>query len=554
MNGKELCRKRQALKQLHDIHLTRWDELSRYFLPEHGEQGTRDAASSGTERDKPLTGEGFIARGLFSAGIFSMTYQEGSEWFSLRDDNEELMDSDVVSTFLTGGSKKLLREFQKSNFSQAYQENVDHYSTFGHGVMYYERTNGKFFFKNYSIVDVALDYDDQGTLTTACRDVTFSAYEAVELFGEDKVSEKIKEAAKDPATMYVRHKFFHLVCPRKSRDVTAKDAKNMRFASYWVETESENVCEESGFNVFPYVAPRYNVFGGDIYGRGPGDECLPDIRQLNKLCADFNYASEMAAGPPIFTDDDEVLSETTLKPRRVIPVSNRRGGEGPVSDRLMLYEVGNTLPVLASVVERQEGKVRAHFRTDLFLSQQQDTQKTAAEIYAKEEERLQAIVPVISRQGRELFNPLIVGCFQLYLEDPNSGLGPLPQNLKVEKLNPQYVSRLGQRLGMVQNQNFLDAMQQMLALLGATAQVPELEYIIDVEKACRQIARNSNVDPEMLLTEVEALDLRAKKQAAEGAMLQAQAQLAEQQATTKPIDPMKRPESGSPAERMLRSA
>lgn len=552
MNGKELCRKRQSLKQLHDVHLSRWDELSRFFLPEHGQQGSRDAASSGTERDKPLTGEGFIARGLFSAGVFSMTYQEGTEWFSLRSDDEELMENDAVADILADGSKKQLREFQKSTYSQAYQEMIDHYSTFGHGVMYFERSNGQFFFKNFSIMDVALDYDDRGTLNTACRDVGLSAVQAVELFG-DEVSDVIKEAAKDPAQMYVRKKFFHLVCPRKNRDVTQKDQKNMRFASYWVELETETLCAESGFNVFPYVAPRYNVFGGDIYGRGPGDECLPDIRQLNKLCADFNYSAEMAAGPPLFTDDEEVLSETTLRPRRVIPVSNKRG-EGPVRDRIMLYEVGNTLPVLAEVVERQESKVRAHFRTDLFLSQQQDNQMTATEVAAKEEERLQAIVPVISRLGREFHHPLIVGCFQLLLDDPNSGLNPLPENIKVEQLSPQYISRLGQRLGMVQNQNLLDAVQQMLAVLGATAQVPQLEYVVDVEKACREIARNANVDPQMLRSLVEAEDLRSKQQAAEGAMLQAQAQLAEQQATTKPLDPMKRPENGSPVERMLRSA
>ena len=54
---------------------------------------------------------------------------------------------------------------------------------------------------------------------------------------------------------------------RQERDITKVTADNKPFASVYIEPEEKVVLSESGFDEFPYMAPRYTKSSFEIgYG------------------------------------------------------------------------------------------------------------------------------------------------------------------------------------------------------------------------------------------------------------------------------------------------
>jgi hypothetical protein len=94
----------------------------------------------------------------------------------------------------------------------------------------------------------------------------------------------------------------HIIEPRKDRDYSMKDNRNMRFKSCYYEagrTDDNKLLAEEGFGRFPALAARWDVNGNDVYGTGPGHDALHDMKEVNFFKSRRAMAVDYQTNPPL---------------------------------------------------------------------------------------------------------------------------------------------------------------------------------------------------------------------------------------------------------------
>src|SRR3546814_4077959 len=64
----------------------------------------------------------------------------------------------------------------------------------------------------------------------------------------------------------------------------------------------------------PYMVPRWSKDAGEIYGRSPGWNALPDQKMLNEMSRTVLKAAQKAVDPPLMVADDGVLMPLRTHP------------------------------------------------------------------------------------------------------------------------------------------------------------------------------------------------------------------------------------------------
>jgi hypothetical protein len=147
-----------------------------------------------------------------------------------------------------------------------------------------------------------------------------TARQAVQEFGEDNVGTKIKEAVKaKPDTQF---NFIHAVEPTSDyeRSVGMKSKTKLPFHSCHVCFEDKMVVRVGGYNEFPYLVPRWSKATGEIFGRSPSYNALPDIKTLNKAVEIGLKAWAKAIDPPLLVTDDGVIGRVRMTPAGITVV------------------------------------------------------------------------------------------------------------------------------------------------------------------------------------------------------------------------------------------
>lgn len=106
----------------------------------------------------------------------------------------------------------------------------------------------------------------------------------------------------------------HAVYPRLSRDASAWDAKNMPFASIWIDIATKSILYESGFEEMPYAVARINVPAGYVYGFSPAMNVRHTIKSLNKLVKQKLTAGDLALMPSMNVPLDTYVNPLSMKP------------------------------------------------------------------------------------------------------------------------------------------------------------------------------------------------------------------------------------------------
>ena len=148
----------------------------------------------------------------------------------------------------------------------------------------------------------------------------------------------------------------HAVFPREERDATKVTAENKPFASVYIEPDQKVVLSESGFDEFPYMAPRFTKASSELgYGRSPSMTALPDIKMLNKMSEVTIRAAQKQVDPPLLVPDDGFML-----PVRTIPdgLNFYRSG---TRDRIEPLNIGANNPLGLNMEEQRRQAIRAAY-------------------------------------------------------------------------------------------------------------------------------------------------------------------------------------------------
>ena len=300
--SKELLRRFGKLKAQRQNWESHWQEVADYMMPRKAD--VTKTRSKGDKRTELIFDSSPLhAVELLSASLHGMLTNPATPWFSLKFKNSQIVDEDAANEWLEDATEKMYETFNRSNFQQEIFELYHDLITFGTAAMFIEEDSDDIVrFSTRHIGEIFISENNKGRIDTIFRKFKITARAAITQFGENNVSSKLLAmATKDP---YEEVEILHVVFPRDKFDSKKKDAKNMPFASVYIEVDSKEQISESGFNEFPYVVPRYLKASFEIYGRSPAMTALPDVKMLNEMAKTTIKAAQKQVDPPLLVPDD----------------------------------------------------------------------------------------------------------------------------------------------------------------------------------------------------------------------------------------------------------
>ena len=524
-----------------------WQEILDYVMPRKAE--ITFLRSRGEKRTEVLFDSSAItANNLLAASLQGTLTSPSLPWFSLKlrdDDANKIRD---VQIWLEDTARRMYAVFNESNFNTEVHEMYLDLCSVGTSAIFVEEANegflqGGLHFNTLHIAEYFIQENSTGRVDTLYRKYKMTARQAVQEFGEDNVGTKIKEALKaKPDTQF---NFIHAVEPTQDyeRSVGMKSKTKLPFHSCHVCFEDKMVVRVGGYNEFPYLVPRWSKATGEIFGRSPSYNALPDIKTLNKAVEIGLKAWAKAIDPPLLVTDDGVIGRVRMTPGGITVVRS--------DTAIKPLQIGSNW----QITDLKENQLRTAIRQAYYSDQlqlQEGPQMTATEVQVRYELMQRLLGPTLGRFQTEFLNPLIERVFGIMLR--SDALTPRPSEMEGRNMDIEYVGPLARSQRMEE----AIAVERLYQLAMQVVQVdPTVMDVIDHEQAIRMRATLLGVPKTVLRGEDEVAEIReqraaAQQQAQEQAMAQQQADTALSQG--KAMTEMSKPETKEGMEEAMAQA
>jgi len=270
------------------------------------------------------------------------------------------------------------------------------------------------------------------------------------------------------------------------------------------------VVRTGGYNEFPYLVPRWSKATGEIFGRSPSYNALPDIKTLNKAVEIGLKAWAKAIDPPLLVQDDGVIGRVRMTPGGVTVVRH----DGAIKP----LQIGSNW----QITDLKENQLRTSIRQAYYSDQlqlQDGPQMTATEVQVRYELMQRLLGPTLGRFQTEFLNPLIERTFGIMLRA--GGLLPEPDVIKGQKIDIEYVGPLARSQRMEESV----AIDRLYALAMNVVQIdPSIMDNINHDEAIRLRGDLLGVPKIILRAREEVEELREQRQQAQMAQQQAEQQ------------------------------
>ena len=368
-----------------------------------------------------------------------------------------------------------------------------------------------------TVGEYCVAYDVAGLPNAFGRSFWMTAVQMRDRFGEEALS----EGARNALSSGRRDEWFRVSHLIFEDDDAGPEEKPYR-SVYWEEGKTERPLRVSGYAEFPIVAPRWEVVGGDFYGRGPGWDALGESKTLQELRKDYLVAQKMAIQPPMVGPNSLRGTLRDLRPNGVTYVD----GADPNQVFRPLYEVRPDLPGQIAAMQDSRETIRRIFFADLFLAiiMSDNKNMTATQVNAINNEQMMMIGPVYERLDHELLDPFIGRTFGIM--DRMGLIPPVPEELAGQELEIEYISMLAQAQQMVG----LGGIDRLTTYAGEIAQLnPDVLDKFDADEAVDQYARMLGVPAAIVRSDETVAEMRHRRaeQQAQMQQMAAAAQMAQ---------------------------
>lgn len=443
-----------------------------------------------------------------AAGIQGGLTSPSRPWFQLSLPSEEMAEVETIRNWLHEVRNLLLGVFSTSNFyGQMHALNYE-LCLFGTGVMLIEEdieTIARFKTLTYGEYVIALDH--KGRPCQLFRMFSVTAYQAVEKFGEEKLTQTIKNAliAGDNKT---RFDVIHLI--EKNRDIKhgRGDHRGMKWKSVYYPLVDDNgdntIFRESGYRTCPFVAPRWQVIADNTYGYSPAMEALGDIKQLQKLERDKLMAIAKGVNPAMNAPASMRGKGANTLPGGITYIDAAQGQQSFTPTHQVNLDIADVRVEIAAVEQR----IKETFFNNLFLASLAETKDmTAREVSERSQEKMMALGPILENLMSDSLDLIIDRVFSIC--ENLRILPPMPQELPGGlPIEVQYISLLAQAQKMVGN----SSLEQLVLMVGQISQMdPSIRHKFNSHEFIDQYASGLGTPPKIINSD----DVAEKSMAAE---------------------------------------
>lgn len=491
-----------------------WKVLSEHMLPRRARFTVSDRNRGEVKNQKIIDSTAVLAARNLQAGMMSGLTSPARPWFSLTIPDASMMEVGSVKMWLDEVTRRMRTIFLKSNLYNALPIMYGDQGVFGTSAMVVlEDDLDVIRCHCFPIGSYAIAQNHRGSVDTLVRDYAMTVRQLVDKFGKEQVSRRVRDLY-ERGSGEIWIDVAHMIYPNRDFDPNALEAKFKKFSSlYWeVGCEGDMFLEESGFDEFPVMSPRWNLAGEDIYGSSPGMDALGDVKMVQSLKVNLIDGINKMAKPPMTAPTSMRNQKASLLPGDITYVDTNQGQQGfrpaievrmPVQEMQML--IGDT-----------QNTIKRCFYEDLFLMLANSDRReiTAREVQERHEEKLLMLGPVLERQNEDLLNPLIERTFSIMLR--KGLIPPPPAEIAGSDLRVEYTSIMAQAQKLVATAG----VERLVSFVGNLAGVkPDIVDKVDLDQAVDEYGEMLGVSAKIIRPDDEVM-----------AMRQARAQAAAQQA------------------------
>ena len=409
-----------------------WKDLAEHFLPLRWRSQSDTETRPGRLNSRLMDSTGVLDMRTLAAGLHGGMTNPSRQWFSFvpadRESPASPEDMARVESYLSSAEAAVSAALRRSNFYNTVHALYSDLGTFGTALMLETADAEGLNFELACPGDYVLDTDGKGRPDIFFRRIALTARQLEQNFGGESLPDTVRSVLMKPESVTRRFIVIHGVFPREGGH-SGSAAENLPFASvYWMEETADlrgkpAVLKESGFCEFPAFAPRWSVSTGDVYGRSPAMDVLPDCRMLQGMVTTLRKMQHKIADPPLAVDSALAANGVELMPGGLNFVQSGRDASSAIA--AIQQPQPAALEHTMKGVEQVREVIHAGLYADLLkmMTDEYRSQVTAEEISARESERLILIGPVVERLENELLGPLIrrtVGIMQ------RAGALPMP--------------------------------------------------------------------------------------------------------------------------------
>lgn len=516
-----------------------YEDITRLIMPSLDGSNTNNQKSEGTN-NRPISSVPTNASFLLGSSIFSYTYSQSARNFVLTPSDNE--NNDELQKWLQDATNKLTKQLQTSNFAQMYSTYTRVWGTVGCACATVEIKNKKLHFEHLPITGNLYFTRSGGDVNSVYRLLMLTANEAMELFGENQLSDKQKKCLTDPSKMNDKHDFIHAVYPNPDYKKGSLNIKQAKYVSIYVDKKEKKIVKESGYRSMRFFISNFvDAHDGSDYGIGSGHVTLPAVKEINRTEKQLVDAFDITARPVMVVKNDDELDVEEIAPNSVV-----------YTDGDITYLPTNTKPeVIMSRIGQLTNEINQGFYVNVLMAALMDDRSntTATEIEARKNEKISAILPMTSNLRESLWSKMISTCLELLIDVGE--IQPPPPEIS-QGIEIEYISLLDAQMAVLDSQKTMIALQGANAILGMGLENPHLNKVAKTEKMAKQHLESHNVDIDLLVTDSEREEIQQAEDEQRVQELEAQRQQTASQ-NLSPIDLSKRPEKGSPLDQIEES-
>lgn len=498
-----LQRLRSQLELQRSTFQSTWQEASQYILPRRSRFFTQDA-NKGNKRytsiiDSTATMAAFTLAGGMMAGITS----PARPWFRLSVPDEALQEVWGVKEWLDVVTELMRKVLIRSNLYNCLPQVYMDVATFLTAPMMIEEDDDDvLLFRVFPIGSYYIAQDYRGHVNVFMRKFQMTVRQIVDEFGRPdgphgeidwtNISQFVQDQWID-GNRESWIEIIHFILPNEDYDPNALESKYKKYSSCYYENAiggssggnisnspvfSDNKwLKESGYDYFPILCPRWSVTGEDVYGTdGPGAIAIGDTKALQIMHKRKAQAIEKQINPPMNAPGHMKNAKLSVLPGEVNYLDPRSEGQGFVP----AYQIQYNIQELKEEIQAHQSRIQRAYHEDTFrllINDDRPQRATAAEIYAKQQEKMMDLGPVLEQLNQDMLDPLIAIVFSIMLRRGRSrqkpfGMIPPPppeilqwQRETGQELSVEYVSIMAQ----AQKANALGSYDRFAAFVGQLA-------------------------------------------------------------------------------------
>lgn len=478
-----------------------------------------------------LDSTGTLAARNLAAGMMSAMSSPTRPWFKLKVGRLDSTQTSPISLWLAECERLMRLVFQESNFYVAMAVFYFDLVIFGTAViLIYEDYDNVIRCFNPCFGEYYVDIDGNYKPCIFYREYTMTIQQVVDKFGIGNCSAMVAEqynllsGAGRTREIIVAH----AIEPNDNADAYGIPKVFAYRETYWEwggttnpqsGTTSMGFLRKRGFYEQCAIIGRWDLVSNDPYGRSPGMDALPDVKQLQQETRRKAQGIDKVINPPMIADVQLKNQPASLLPGGMTYIH----GMMSTGNAGMTSAYGNWRPdvkmVAEDIVVVQE-RIKKIFYNDLFqVASQFETRSniTAVEWDMRKSESIVMLGPVPVRLNNEVIAPTIERTWAIM---SRAGiLPPAPPEIRGMNLDVEFVSMFSTSQSAAQ----AGSMERVLQIAGQVAGIdPAIVDNIDFDMALDIYSQLLGNDPRMIRSPAALAQIRQQR-----AQQQEQAQQAE---------------------------